>query len=149
MAIDLAVLKTELVTDPLGLGYAPKVSKGSCGELADILNKVRNTITVPLAVISAIDLLEAIRVQDFIAGSNQTPLQAAWFQGLLRAESIRILKDNGNDSQILKNIMTLLVNASASETNVRALASRKGSRAEQLFSMNITPADVSQALELP
>ena len=145
--MDLVALKSELLTDPNSYGYAPYVAIGSCGELADILNKVRNEITVPLASVTPLEILEAIALTDFLA--DKTNLWAAWFECLCQYPSIRILKDNGSDTRVMTNINKLLVNGSSSETRIRALASRKGSRAEQLFSVNVTPADVAQALALP
>lgn len=47
MTIDYVALKAELTTDPNAYGYAPLVAVGSCGELADMLNTVRDNITVP------------------------------------------------------------------------------------------------------
>lgn len=146
MSVDLAALKTELLTDPNAYGYAPLVAVGSCGELADLLNKVRANITVPLAVVPPMDILEAIAVDDFIA--SQTILMGSWFESLTQFPSIRILKDNGNDTRVMSNIMKILKNGTASETRIRALASRLGSRAEQLFSVAVTPSDVAQALAL-
>jgi hypothetical protein len=147
MAVILAELKTELLTDPNGYGYAPLVAVGSCGELADMINKIRDGIIVPLATITPIDLLEAIAVDDFVTA--QTLLMGSWFESLTQFPSIRILRDNGNDTRVMTNIMKVLKNGTASETRVRALASRKGSRAEQLFSVNVTPSEVAQALALP
>jgi hypothetical protein len=149
MAINLSELKTELLTDPNAYGYAPLVAVGSCGELADMLNLVRPAITVPLAAVTPADLLEAIAVGDFIASANQTILHGSWLESLFQFPSIRVLKDNGSDSRVMNNIMAILKNGTASETRVRALASRKGSRAEQLFSVAVTPSDVAQALALP
>lgn len=146
MSVDLAALKTELLTDPNAYGYAPLVAVGSCGELADLLNKLRSNITVPLAIVTPADILEAIAVDDFIA--SQTILMGSWFESLTQFPSIRILKDNGNDTRVMTNIMKILKNGTASETRIRALASRLGSRAEQLFSVPVTPSDVAQALAL-
>jgi hypothetical protein len=148
MPIDYIALKTELTTDPNSYGYAPLVAVGSCGELADMINRVRNNITVPLASVTPAMLLEAISVDDFIVTANQTILMGSWFESLLQFANIRVLKDDGTDTRVLTNIMKILKNGTASETRVRALASRKGSRAEQLFSVQVTPADVAQALAL-
>lgn len=145
--MDYAALKIELLTDPNTYGYAPYVAVGSCGELADILNLVRDTIIVPLASVTPLAILEAIALADFL--TDKTNLWAAWFECLCQYPTIRILKDNGSDTRVMTNINKLLVNGSASETRIRALASRKGSRAEQLFSVAVTPSDVAQALALP
>ncbi len=146
MAVDLAVLKNELLTDPNAYGYAPLVAAGSDGELADILNKIRSSIIVPLAVVTPVDILEAIAVDDFVTA--QTVLMGLWFESLTQFPSIRILKDSGNDTRVMTNIMKVLKNGTASETRIRAFASRTGSRAEQLFSVAVTPSDVAQALAL-
>lgn len=148
MTIDYAALATELRADPNGYGYAQFIAVGSFGELADLLNETRPEISVPRSDVTPLEILEAIALQDFL--TDKTNLWSAWFESITQFPSLRILKKNGTDTRVMTNIMKLLVNGSASETRLRALSLRPGSRAEQLFGMQVTPVDVGKALgEIP
>lgn len=146
MAIDYAVLKTELNTDPNGYGYADAIAIGDMRVLADKLNQTRAAISIPRPDVTPMEILEAIRVTDFIA--NASVLYASWFESLTQFASVRILKVDGSDTRVMTNLMTLLTNGSQSEVRLRALASRQGSRAEQLFGPGtvVTPEDCSKAI---
>lgn len=146
MAIDYAALKVEIQTDPNGYGYAEPLSYRIDWQVAELLNHVRPTISVPRPDVTPLEILEAINVQDFI--SNANVLYASWFESLTQFPSVRVLKENGTDARVMTNLQKLLSNGSASETRVRALASRTGSRAEQLFGVGtvIQAEDIGRAL---
>jgi len=132
----LADIKAELLQDPMSYGYAQYLGDNfNPPALAEMINLRRAEIVMPRPDVTPQELLEAIRIQDFV--ETQTVLMGSWFKSLLQCPSIRILKPNGSDSLVMKNIMRILVNSSASEVNVRALASRAGSRAEQLWGVGI------------
>lgn len=125
----LEELQAELETDPMSYGYASMTDS----EAAAAINRARAEIVFPRPDVSPLEILEAINISDFL--TDKTNLWAAWFESLTQFQTIRILKANGSDTRTLTNIMKLLTNGSASETRVRELASRKGSRAEQLWGM--------------
>lgn len=131
MPFTLEALATEIETDPTGIGY----SSMTAVQVTDALNLSRAAIIFPRPDVTPLEILEAINVQDFVASGQQTILHGSWFESLTQYPSIRILKSDGTDTRVLTNIMRLLTNASASETRIRALASRTGSRAEQLWGM--------------
>jgi hypothetical protein len=131
MTIDLQTLKTELLTDPNSYGYAPLIADTNNPALAAMLNLPRTAILLPRPDVSPLEILEAIQVAHFIASPNL--LMASWFESLTQFPSVRILKDDGNDTRVMTNLMAILTNGSASETRLRALAKRSGSRIEQLF----------------
>ena len=139
MALDYAALKTEITTDPNAYGYAEFIATRTDWKVAALLNKTRAAIAVPRADVTPLEILEAIKVTDFV--SNANALYAAWFQALAAYPSIRILNENATDTRVMTNLMTILANGSASENRLRALASRPGSRAEQLFGVGVTVAD--------
>lgn len=132
----LELLQAELLNDPSGLGYAPLIVAHDYTGLADAVNLPRAAIVMRRPDIAPLEILEAIAVQDFISNANS--LGAVWLQSLLAYPSIRILKDNGSDTRVMSNILRLLTNGSGSETRIRELASRPGSRAEQLWGMGFT-----------
>jgi len=146
MAINYVALKSELNTDPNAYGYAPLITIGNDQGLADMLNLARAAIMMPRPDVSPLEILEAIKVTDFINSPNV--LYASWFESITQYPSVRILKENGSDTRAMTNFMTILVNGSQSEVRLRALASRSGSRAEQLFGVGTTVAhmDIAQAL---
>ena len=146
MAIDYAVLKTELETDPNGYGYAAGIASGQDWLLRDLMNQVRVSVTVPRADVTPLEVLEAIKVTDFI--SNANVLYGSWLESLTQFPSLRILKENGTDTRVMTNLMSILANGSQSETRLRALASRNGSRAEQLFGVGTSVSDIDIARAL-
>ena len=146
VVIDYAALKIELQTDPNAYGYAPLIAAGNMQGLADKLNQVRAAISIPRPDVAPEEVLEAIRLSDL--RSATTAVQAAYMQSLLVRPNIRILKENGTDARVLTNLMDILTNGSASETRLRALATRTGSRAEQLFGPGawLSWSDITTAL---
>jgi hypothetical protein len=131
----LQALKTELFTDPNAYGYAPLIADTNNPALAVMLNLPRAAIVMPRPDVTPLEILEAIAVDDFV--TSQTVLMGSWFESLTQFPSIRILKENGNDARVMTNIMKVLKNGTASETRIRALAIRSGSRAEQLFGVGV------------
>jgi hypothetical protein len=138
MTVNLAALKTELLTDPNSYGYSPLIADTNNPALAAMLNFPRAAISMPRPDVTPLELLEAIKVTDFIPSGQQSILHGSWFESLAQFPSIRILKENGTDTRVMTNLMTILVNGSASETRLRALAVRAGSRIEQLFGVGIS-----------
>jgi hypothetical protein len=148
MPINYVQLKSELNTDPNAYGYAPFIASGADQNLADMLNLPRAAIVMPRPDVNPLEVLEAINVADFVAANAQTILMGSWLESLTQFQQIRILKENGSDTRVMTNLMRFLVNGSQSEVRLRALASRAGSRAEQLFGVGTTVAhmDIAQAL---
>lgn len=129
--IDYTALKTELQTDPNAYGYAAHIAAGQLADIATKLNLVRPQITIPRPDVPPMEVLEVIKVTDFVASPNL--LWGSWFESITQAPTLTVLKPNGTDTRLMTNLMSLLTNGSASETRVRALATRTASRAEQLF----------------
>jgi hypothetical protein len=125
----LEELAVELDSDTNTYGYAAMSDQ----EAAAALNLPRAAIGFPRPDVTPLEILEAIKLTDFI--SNPNVLYASWFESLTQFSRVRILKENGSDTRVMTNLMAILTNASASETRLRALASRLGSRAEQLWGM--------------
>jgi hypothetical protein len=137
MSVNLQTLKTELLTDPNGYGYAALIADTNNPALAEMLNLPRAAIQMPRPDVTPLEILEAINVNDFIAAASQQILHGSWLESLTQFPQIRILKENGSDTRVMTNIMAILKNSTASETRVRALSVRNGSRIEQLFGVGI------------
>lgn len=164
----LQALKTELLTDPVGYGYAadgPTTPTPNVQGLADKLNLVRDganggpAITVRKDAIASKDIYEAIDIGDYTAlpgNPNASQLSTerrflAWLTGLAAIPTVRLLNDDGSNTPVITNLQTAFPAGSGTRTRLVALASRNGSRAEQLFGRNavVTYHEVASALALP
>jgi len=94
----LLVLKTEITTDPLALGYAGK----SDAEIADLLNLPRATITIRRANIAPNEVLEAIDSRDFETAPNA--IHVAWFESITQLRTIRLENEDGSATRALGNL---------------------------------------------
>jgi hypothetical protein len=162
MAITPAALRSELLSDPTSLGYAPLVAARDDQGLADLLNLPRDgtnggpAITVRRADIASRDIWEAIEVTDFPALSgNPSATQLsrerqylAWLSGLAAIPRVRLLNDDGSNTPVIANLQAMFPGGSGTRARLTALAQRPGSRAEQLFGRDtfVTIADVAEAL---
>lgn len=146
MAIDYAILRTELQTDPNSYGYAALIAVGDDDTCAKKINRVRPEIIVQRQDVTPVEILEAMTLTHFVA--SPSALAVAWFTSLTQFERVRLLKKDGADTRVMTNLVSLFTAGSASETRLRALAVREGSRAEQLFAVDttVTNEDVAKAL---
>jgi hypothetical protein len=130
----LEELLIELNTDPNTYGYATM----SAQQAAAALNLRRDGITFIRTDVTPGEIRRAILVDDFIA--TQTILMGSFFESLMQspASDIVLKKPDGTNANDLKNLKKMLKDSSASETAVIALATRKGSRAEELWGMGTT-----------
>ena len=153
MAIDHAVLATEVQLP----AYDALRAAGNDQGIADALNAVQAGITIRRADVSSEELWEAIQVSDMTAlPGNPTAAQLsverrqlAWLSGLPSIPRLRLLNDNGTNAPAAENLLAIFPNGSGTRTRIVALASRQGSRAEELFGAGtrIGSLDVARALE--
>lgn len=151
---------------------------GNDSVCAAILNTVRDgsngaAITVPKSGVSGQEVEEAIDLTDMTTASALNTQLAAlvppkgpvesgwvssWFESMIQNSSIQLRKWNAAhtaviDARVLANIKLLLVNGSASESRLRTLGQRNGSRAEQLaaplLDVRLQPSDIQAARNLP
>lgn len=131
----LAQIKNELTTDPNGYGYAQFMPSADFNPpaLAELLNRVRANISIVRTDVTPGEIRRCILVEEFITG--QTILMGSWFESLMQSTSNDIVLKNpdGTNANDLKNLKRMLVNNSASENAVVAIATRSGSRSEQLW----------------
>lgn len=142
---DLPALKSEIQTDPTGIGYAPMVTAGNHQGIADALNLPRATITVRRGVRTGIDVMTGIGLSDFEA------LVVARQQYILALVTPVEGVDLSNDV-IRANLGTLFPVGSSTRTRLLAVADKNpASRAEQLWGVDtkISAQQVGAALALP
>lgn len=157
----LQSLATELNTDPNAYGYAAKIAVGDDEGVAAIINTVRdgsNGASIPIrrSNIASKEIVEAIRVTDYTAlpaNPNATQLSnerrfLSWMESLVNASEVRLLNDDGTDTPVISNFQDMFPAGSGTRTRLFTLATRNGSRAEQLFGANfvVTASDVAKAL---
>jgi hypothetical protein len=137
--MDYVALKSEIDTDPTGLGLVALRNAGNDQGIADALNLVRQTINID---------------RDFVAGWEVVEaMVSAEYAALSTAEKTRIQTIIGAGTIYVKGTNTRAAFAAAfgagttTRANLLALQQRKGSRAEALWGagVSVTNTDVSTA----
>lgn len=152
MAIDYAALKTELLTAT----YATPRNAGSDQGCADLINAPSASIPIRRGDVASDDISNAIVVADYtvlpgtpsVAQLSTERRLLAWITGVMAVGTVRLLNTDGTDAPAITNFKAMFAAGTGTLTRLTALASRNGSRAEQLFGVNtfITAADVAKAL---
>src|SRR5438046_1283188 len=122
--MDYPALRTELLTDPLttanvagwniGSGYKRPYSQLTDALAAAKLNAVDTGRSQRRRDITAMELLEAVDVRDFI--SNANALQASYFESVTQNASIRLINDDDSDTLTLGNLIRAVNNTNGSQT---------------------------------
>ena len=152
--MDYTLLKTELTTDPLGLGYAstlPTSDIATAFLLNSLTGKGTATITIPL--FSRGELLALLIPLEDQLSSGVTISNTALTQLVLNKWSSRFYALRSGDTFIATNIMLPLLNSAVTDNITTAafitqITTRTGSRAEVLFGAGtvIQHSDISKAM---
>lgn len=152
--MDYTLLKTELTTDPLGLGYAstlPTSDIATAFLLNSLTGKGTATITIPL--FSRGELLALLIPLEDQLSSGVTISNTALTQLVLNKWSSRFDALRSGDTFIATNIMLPLLNSAVTDNITTAafitqITTRTGSRAEVLFGAGtvIQHSDISKAM---
>lgn len=162
MPVNIVALKSECTNDPQDLGINEAYNLGQDQQVADILNWIRDgvnpcpvntilgtAITVRRIDITSQEILEALDTRDLpsVTASNQASL--AWFESVTQQRIIRLLNDDGSSTRAKGNLDRLFANGQGSQTRLNNIASRFGSRTEQLFGTNtvVTASDIGESRE--
>jgi len=135
--MDYAALRSELLTDPTGLGYAAMIASGSDHLLADALNAPRSTYPVDRGPVPSSVVAAGIPAGEFAA---LQPAQRDYVGMLISAGEVHLAGTLKND------IVGFFPAASASRAHLRAISSRDASRAEYLGLETVSPSDIAVAL---
>lgn len=154
--MNIVALRTELQTDPLGLGYAAVIATGNHQTVADLMNLPRTIIRIRRADISSAEIASAIEVTDYPAlGGNPTAAALsterrylAWLTAILTVPLVRLLNADGTNTPVIANFSAMFGAGTGTRTRLLALAERDGSRTEQLFGIGqqVTYHDIGLAL---
>lgn len=170
----LAFLRTELLNDPVALGYGAftqrteptadgpmtfYVGAKTDAELRAVLNAPKATAgnwadgkfgAFKRADVMGNEIAEAINSNDFAANLN--PAHVMLVQVAIGSRApLRFTNEDGSATKVLGNIRRLLVSDDATHTSraaLDALATRPGTRAEGIFGIGttLTDLDVARAL---
>lgn len=135
-----AQLKTEIQTDPQGLGYAAPLAAGNHAAVADLLNQVRTTIKLDRETVPAYEVFDAIVPAEWAALSAQEK------QRIQLILSLGQVYTKGANTRAA--FLATFTAGSQTRTNLGALQQRDSSRAEQLFGQPVSPSDIAKALEV-
>lgn len=121
MDIDLAILKTEIDTDPTGLGYVASDDAGN----REKLNRLRSAIRFDRFLIPAHEVLKATDAGEWEALSAKEERR---FALIISAGEVDVKSANTRTA-----FLAMFGPGTATRTNLGALQTRDASRAEELF----------------
>ncbi|KAF0234072.1 MAG: hypothetical protein FD177_984 [Desulfovibrionaceae bacterium] len=141
------ILRTELTTDPLGLGYAAHIASGADSALADMLNEVRESIQIDR-------LVERSTIKTLFFGTGEMlALKAATSPEAQSA--VMYLSDPDYvhvdlTLPVVQGMMAALLLQGVLSQNtvdaIQAMGKRGGSRAEQLGLGAVSHEQIAKAL---
>lgn len=115
-------LKDELLNDPRSLGYAPFVTKGSDGRLAQLLNEVRPEIIIRRASVDPATIFAAIAVEEMPKSDEGR----AWLAALGNQKTLFVTPEAE------ANLLALFPDGTKTHASIEAVLNRPGSRMEEL-----------------
>ncbi len=152
MSIDYTVLNVEILTDPLGCGYAGYLSITANGGDLGIVNLLNSqsgvgSQQVPINTMEKGQFLLSVAPWLLSISDRPANIQAKWDRILL------VLSGAPNTINVSSDTVKLLFNAAiadqiATKSQVDSISSRNGSRAEVLFGVDtvVTSYDVAHAM---
>ncbi len=143
MPVNLSTLRTELLTDPRGLGYSAGISIGDHNRVSDLLNTSAASHSVSIGTIYALDMQQSVVPGEYaVISAGQRDL---W--GAIVATSINGIAISNT---VIRNQVAFVWSAgTTTRSNLLALDTRSGSRAEVLFGEGtvVFSTEVGKALE--
>lgn len=143
MPFSSAAMRTELQTDPAGIGYAAFLQSGNDSGLLAACNLIRSG--TPADGKTYTTFRNDIKVSEVIAALDPTEYAAVTD---LQLQKLMFIATPGVIDATLTNIRSIIgaiFAAGNTRTALVALASRNASRMEVLFGANITPDQLASA----
>lgn len=133
---ELAILKAELIADPLDLGLTTLPEDDEAN--ANLLNEVRESIQVFRASVPSDDILIPVDEWNALSAGQQS-----WWNNQTADGSVK-------PAVIESEFNKLFAAGTASRASFNAVTKEPASRARQLFGqyINVTPSDVANARQL-
>lgn len=143
--MDYTALKSEINSDPTGIGYSSHVASGDDTGIADLLNAV-GAGTIYVTSMERDEFLLAIASAYLTLPSLSSTIQSKWDRilGVIQAATTI----NISSSSVRTLLSTAVSDGVLQQSVVDSITQRTGSRAEVLFGSGtiISPSDVSFAL---
>jgi hypothetical protein len=127
--MDYLQLKNEFVNDPKGYGYAEAWSSGQDWKLADLINQVHDTIKITRDTVSTYEIFDAIVPDEWDA---LTATEKSRIQLILSMGQVS-LKGANTRAALSKAFGA----GTTTRSNLIAMMTRPGSRAEELFGAGV------------
>lgn len=138
MAVNLTTLRTELLTDPVSLGYASFVATGNCNGIIAILANISansggaGASTVTVGTVGALSLQQCVVVGEY---SNLTNTQRDLWNAIITTATNGISISN---TVIRQQIAGIWSATTTTRNNLAALQTRPCNRLEVLFGEGAT-----------
>jgi len=147
--MDYAVLRVELTTDPLALGYAALTDAQAAAKLdaLDTGRTVRRTDIALAEILAVVDPgdLTALPGTPTNAQLSQERRDLAWLTWLFSCSNISLLNADGSDTQVRANLLRLFGAGTGTRTRLATLQTRTVSRAQELGIGVVLAGDVTNA----
>lgn len=127
-------LKSEIELDPVTLSYGGK----SDAEIADIMNSYATGRTVNQEIIDTWEILEATVPAEWTA---LTAAEKQRYQTIISCGTVNVKGTN-----IRSQLAAMFIAGTTTRTNLLALQTKTGSRAEELFGGVVSHLDIAKAL---
>jgi hypothetical protein len=136
-------LYTEITTDPSGIGLAAAFAANNHPLVASLINQSRATVSIEKSYVTARDLIASLVPTEYI-GLTQPQRDYLALLPALGTVDIR------TGSSLRNALNSVFAAGTGTRTAYTALASRNGSRAEQLFGVDtvVTAGEVTRAGEM-
>ena len=135
--ISYAILKAEILADPLGIGHLGDTDQ----PVADLLNSVSTGRTMPRTTISAADFMAALKLTELLTLSVNS------LEALRLYVAAAVIDLSDPDVQTALGILFPQATCPNSFAQIQALERRPCSRAEELLGTGVvvSASDVAQA----
>lgn len=140
MAIDYNILKTEILTDPSGVGYGSFLNRGDDEGIAKLINTVSTRFPIDNTIIPSYLIVNNTAPTEWTALSANEKQR---YQTITGAGSV-----DASNTNIRTSFTTMFSGGSITRANLIGLLTSPGSRAEYLFGSDIgvNNSDISKAL---
>lgn len=127
--INLTELKNELESDPTGRGYASHLAAGTFTPIVALLNEVQAGISVFRGVIPSHEIVDATDPGEWgaLSAAERTRYQTITGAGQVNTAS----------ANVRSAFLAMFAVGTTTRAALTALATRPGSRAEQLFGVGV------------
>jgi len=141
--VNLSTLRTELLTDPRGLGYSAGISIGDHNRISDLLNTSAASHSVSTGTVYSLGMQQSVVPAEYaILSAAQRDLWGAIVATAIDGIAI-------SNTLIRSQVAFIWALGTVTRTNLLALDTRIGSRAEVLFGEGtvVFSTEVGKALE--